>query len=116
MESRTDLPHLGQKHHSGCRVVLHVGHSDMSLICSMFMHYTQAHQVMQDTSVSCRIRGDIRETWPMFTSFIIYLSELLQAVSERVRLNPLYAIPLIFLALVFLFALFLGVAIFVLPK
>ncbi|HNQ31307.1 MAG TPA: hypothetical protein PKG71_02610 [Candidatus Woesebacteria bacterium] len=52
----------------------------------------------------------------MSNKYIIYLSELLRAVSQKIRLNPLYAIPYIFLIGVMLFAILLGLAVVVLPK
>lgn len=51
-----------------------------------------------------------------FSTFLIALSDLLHEVSEKIKLNPLYAIPLVFLIAAFLFTLVLGVAVFVLPK
>jgi hypothetical protein len=54
-------------------------------------------------------------SYRMFASFLVAVSELLRETSERIKLNPLYAIPNIFLIAVILFALMLGFGVFILP-
>jgi Ni,Fe-hydrogenase I cytochrome b subunit len=49
-----------------------------------------------------------------FASFLIAVDELLRETSQRIKLNPLYAIPYIFLIAVILFVLILNFAVYVL--
>ncbi len=49
-----------------------------------------------------------------FASFLIAVDELIRETSQRIKLNPLYAIPYIFLIAVILFVLILNFAVYVL--
>ena len=49
-----------------------------------------------------------------FASFLIEVDELIRETSQRIKLNPLYAIPYIFLIAVILFVLILNFAVYVL--
>ncbi len=51
----------------------------------------------------------------MVTSIRITIEELLRETSERIKLNPLYAIPYIFLIAVILLTLILGLGVFTIP-
>lgn len=48
-------------------------------------------------------------------SFMIFVQELLSETSERIKLNPLYAIPYIFLIGVIILTLILGLGVFTIP-
>lgn len=52
----------------------------------------------------------------MLSKYFVYALELIRTISLRIRLNPLYVIPYIFLIAVMLFAMILGLAVFILPK
>ena len=49
-----------------------------------------------------------------FVSFLVAVDDLLRETSERIKLNPLYAIPYIFLIAVILFVLILNFGVYVL--
>ncbi len=49
-------------------------------------------------------------------SFLIELDVLLRETSQRIKLNPLYTIPYIFLIAVILFTLLLWLGVLVLPQ
>jgi hypothetical protein len=49
-----------------------------------------------------------------FASFLIEVDEFIRETSQRIKLNPLYAIPYIFLIAVILFVLILNFAVYVL--
>ncbi len=51
-----------------------------------------------------------------FASFLIAVDELLRETSERIKLNPLYAIPYIFLIAVILFVLILNFGVYFLQN
>jgi hypothetical protein len=52
----------------------------------------------------------------MFNSFLIAIDDLLRETSQRIKLNPLYAIPYIFLIAVILFVLILNFGVYFLQN
>lgn len=60
--------------------------------------------------------GTITSVYSKLAYYLLILEEWLKSVGEKIKLNPLYAIPYVFLIAVMLFAIILGFGVFVLGQ